>query len=279
MPALSFAPEYLRHSLLGTAGICPKKFKYLDQARRQGKTSDLSAKDYIIIGYGLDTGLGCLWSQNWDLTQALEKATQVLLIEAQRLAIEAQSRVFELVQAGIRDYASHWTLGRWHEIVAVHPYLDPRTRADWLYVPFASGGNGVEPILMMPDLVVRHNGYLTVVDHKTSGKPYVAESWEFSTQLLSYCYVLQERFPNEAILYQVDYLKRPSRKDDDRWLFPPTEPFIFTAQKAEAIFAWMFERCITIDRARRANAPVRNPDACYSWEPCEFLQECWDPEG
>jgi hypothetical protein len=275
MPALSFAPEYLRHSLLGTAGICPRKFKHLDDARKLGKTNDLSEKDYIVIGSGLDAGLGCLWAQGWDLTQALEKATQTLLVETQRLASEAQTRVFELVRAGITGYAAHWSLTRWHEIVAVHPYLDAATRLDWLWTPFASGGNLTEPALMMPDLVVRHNGYLTIIDHKTSGKPYNAANWEFSTQLLSYCYVLQAHYPNEAILYQIDYMQRPSRKGDDRWLFAQTEPFVFTVEKAEAVFEWMHERCVAINRARRATSPLRNPDACYSWEPCEFINQCW----
>ena len=286
MPGMTFAPDKERHLTLAALGHCLQHYGYLREQAAGLRAPGVPGKS-LLIGIGLDAGVGALWQQfqrhgHWEADFGVQVAREQLEAEHPGLALPD---VRLEIEAGIRGYAEQWADGvRGWEVIDVHPYLDPAEHAR-LTLRLPDG----RQYLCMPDMEVRAGGVLTVVDQKTSAFGYRAEDWAWEPQLLMNSYALAQR-TGEPVQYLVDFMQRPSRYKKGAgvptWTFPPTEPFPMTLARMQQADGWLRlagHRLGLLEQMPADPAVLRDPAACRTWYGrCEFWETCWGegaPEG
>ncbi len=282
MPGLTFAPDHERHLTLTALGHCFEHYRLL-QEQAQGRLPASVPGKSLLIGIGMDVGVGCLWAQTqagavrWNVDVAVGVAREALAAEYPGLDVR---EAWAEIEPGIRQYAEQWGDGiRGWEILSVHPYLD---RANWPRLTLKLPGG--RPYLTMPDVEARVGGVVTIVDHKTSAFGYKAEDWAFEPQMLANTLAASRHY-GEPCQWLIDFMQRPSRYKKNglpTWTFPPVQAFPFTKERADAAEEWLnlgAHRLDWYDQYMCAH-DGRDPAACRTWYGrCEFWERCWAPAG
>lgn len=288
MPSLTFYPQHQRHLTLAAAGHCLEHYRLLRE-QAEGRLAPSVPGASLLIGIGMDAGVGALWAQGaqWEPEPAMAVAERMLRAEYPELATVAQ--VWPEVELGIRQYADQWAGGvRAWEVLSVHPYLDARRHPD-LVLQLPDGNT----YLTMPDMECRIGGVLTIVDQKTGAYPYKAEDWLWEPQLLVNCLALAVRF-GEPVQYLIDYMQRPKKAwagkgkpwvaaDGAGWTFPLVHPVLFTAARRRLAESWLRLQSAKIllkhDLERLAE-DLRDPAQCHGrYGMCEFYGCCFGEGG
>ena len=294
MPSLTFYPQHQRHLTLAAAGTCLEKYRLLRE-QAEGRLAPSVPGPSLLIGIGMDAGVGQLWAGSWNVQDAVEAARLQFALEYPGLATVAQ--VWPEVELGIRQYADQWDDGvRGWEVLAVHPYLDERRHCDLvLWLP-----NGAT-YLTMPDMEARVGGVLTIIDQKTGAWPYKAEDWLWEPQLLVNCLALSQAHPGEPVQYLIDYMQRPKKQwkragkglvqllgrlepagTDATWTFPPVHPIPFTAERRAIAKGWLQGQPLKIAMAQHMQIEgldLRDPAQCHGrYGLCEMHGRCFGEE-
>lgn len=304
MPSLTFYPQHQRHLTLAAAGHCLEHYRLLRE-QAEGRLAASVPGASLLIGIGMDAGVGCLWASQWDVGAAVEAARTGLALEYPGLATVAQ--IWPEVELGIRQYADQWGDGvRGWEVLAVHPYLD-RGNHGRLVLRML----GDRTYLTMPDMEARVGGILTIVDQKTGAWPYKAQDWLWEPQLLCNCLALSRVHPGEPVQFLIDYMQRPKKQwkrkpvrigtvdgvdaslplgplaaagTDATWTFPLVHPIPFTLARRAVAESWLDlgARRREWFRGLQGNTmqDLRDPAQCHTWYGwCEFRERCFREEG
>jgi len=270
MPNMLFT-RYERHTTFAALSRCPQEYAHL-VAIREGRALDRPASLPALIGIGADHIVTSYWratlaGENWAPTMACGYAILEVskeaghLQEADRAILHAELGLFA------PQYYDQWKDARSHwRPLALHPYLDPKTHPMLLFG---------DDYLTMPDAVMDiGDGAITVVDVKTSARPYDWRRYAYDLQLLANC--LPYADGPKPVQFLIDFAQRP-KKTVREWTFPPAQPFPFDAPRRAIAERWL-ARCRAMKTVYAAmdewaQIPI---DGCQRWYGrCEFWEQCF----